>query len=303
LYPLIIDALGKGKLSVGPPYFQAVFVPLMIPMVFFMGIGPIARWKKASLPDIAVRLRWAFGAGIVTAIILPFILGKWTPMISVGILMATWIIASLITSFSRTIKRSKELGGRGLRGLSRSYYGMQLAHFGVAVFILGITLVKGYETEKDVRMDLGDTTSVGGYVFRFDGVVDSDGPNYTAKKGFFQVSKNNREIMKLTPEKRIYTVQQMPMTEAAIDTGLFRDLYVSLGEPVSGGAWSVRIYNKPFVDWICGGCVLMALGGLLAITDRRYRLAVRKQQQPAPHDRLATASPNAVARLAPQSKG
>jgi len=303
LYPLIIDALGKGKLSVGPPYFEAVFIPLMVPMVFFMGIGPIARWKKASLPDLAIRLRWAFVAGIVSAVTLPFVLGKWTPMISLGILMAAWIIASLITSFSRTIKRSKELGGSGLKGLSRSYYGMQLAHFGVAVFILGVTLVKGYETEKDVRMELGDTTSVGGYEFRFDGVVDSEGPNYTAKKGFIQVSKNNRLIMKLTPEKRIYNVQQTPMTEAAIDTGLFRDLYVSLGEPVSGGAWSVRIYNKPFVDWIWGGCVLMALGGLLAISDRRYRLAVRKQQQATKHGQPATVTPNAVAGLASQSKG
>ena len=302
LYPLIIDALGQGKLSVGPPYFEAVFVPLMVPMVFFMGIGPIARWKKASLPEIAVRLRWAFGAGIITAIILPFILGKWTPMISVGILMAAWIVGSLITSFARIIRRSKELGGSGLSGLSRSYYGMQLAHFGVAVFIVGVTLVKGYETEKDVRMDIGDTTTVGGYVFRFDGVVDEQGPNYQSKKGFILVSKNNRVVMTLNPEKRIYTVQQTAMTEAAIDTGLFRDLYVSLGEPVSGGAWSVRIYYKPFVDWIWGGCVLMALGGLLAVSDRRYRLAVRKREQLTPREDVA-ATPNAVARLAPQSKG
>ncbi len=301
LYPLIIDALGQGKLSVGPPYFEAVFVPLMVPMVFFMGIGPIARWKKASLPELAVRLRWAFGAGIITAIILPFILGKWTPMISIGILMAAWIVGSLITSFARTVRRSRELGGRGLAGLSRSYYGMQLAHFGVAVFIIGVTLVKGYETEKDVRMDIGDTTSVGGYEFRFDGVVDEQGPNYQAKKGFILVSKNNRVVMTLNPEKRIYTVQQTAMTEAAIDTGLFRDLYVSLGEPVSGGAWSVRIYYKPFVDWIWGGCVLMALGGLLAVSDRRYRLAVRRRKQ-MPRGDIA-AAPNAVARMAPQSKG
>jgi len=304
LYPLIIDALGKGKISVGPPYFQAVFVPLMAAMVFFMGLGPIARWRKASLPELAVRLRWAFGVGIITAIILPFIMGKWTPMISLGILMATWIIASLVTSFARTIKRSKELGGSGLAGLSRSYYGMQLAHFGIAVFIIGVTFVNGYETEKDVRMDLGDTTTVGGYEFRFDGVVNVDGPNYQAARGFIMVSKNGRPIMELNPEKRIYNVQQTPMTEAAIDTGLFRDLYVSLGEPVSGGAWSVRIYHKPFVDWIWGGCVLMALGGLLAVSDRRYRLVVRKQQSQAiPHDDLATAAPSAVARLAPQSKG
>ena len=272
-------------------------------MVFFMGIGPIARWKKASLPEIVIRLRWAFGAGIVTAIILPFILGKWTPMISLGILMATWIIATLITSFVRTIKRSKEMGGRGLSGLSRSYYGMQLAHLGVAVFIIGVTIVMGYATEKDVRMDIGDTTKVGGYVFRFDGVVDEQGPNYIAKKGFILVSKNNRIVKTLHPEKRIYSVQQTSMTEAAIDTGFFRDLYVSLGEPVSGGAWSVRVYHKPFVDWIWGGCVMMALGGLLAVSDRRYRLAVRKRRQVVSHDNITTATPNAVANMLPDSKG
>ncbi|HEY4732887.1 MAG TPA: cytochrome c-type biogenesis CcmF C-terminal domain-containing protein, partial [Gammaproteobacteria bacterium] len=196
----------------------------------------------------------------------------------------------------------KESGGSGLGGLSRSYYGMQLAHLGIAVFIIGVTLVNGYETEKDVRMEVGDTTSVGGYEFRFNGVTAIEGPNYQAKKGFILVSKNGRVVMELNPEKRIYNVQQTPMTEAAIDTGLFRDLYVSLGEPVSGGAWSVRIYNKPFVDWVWGGCVLMALGGLLAATDRRYRLAVRKQEQAVPHDNLATATPDAVARLVPQSK-
>jgi cytochrome c-type biogenesis protein CcmF len=162
-----------------------------------------------------------------------------------------------------------------MTGATRSYYGMQVAHIGVAVFIVGVTMVNGYETEKDVRMDVGDTTTVGGYEFRFDGVVETQGPNYRATRGYIQVSKDGDEVMLMHPEKRIYNVQTMPMTEAAIDTGLFRDLYVSLGEPVSGGAWSVRVYYKPFIDWIWGGCLLMALGGLLAVSDRRYRLAAR----------------------------
>jgi cytochrome c-type biogenesis protein CcmF len=157
---------------------------------------------------------------------------------------------------------------------------MQLAHLGIAVFIIGVTLVRGFEVEKDLRMGIGDTTTIAGYTFRFDGVVESQGPNYVAERGYVQVSRDGRDIELMHPEKRVYTVQTMPMTEAAIDTGLTRDLYVSLGEPLDGGAWSVRIYYKPFVDWIWGGCLLMALGGLLAITDRRYRLApVREREE------------------------
>jgi len=276
IYPLVLDALGLGKISVGPPYFGAVFVPLMVPMIFLMGIAPVARWKKASLPELTVRLRWAFGAAAVVALILPFVLGRWTPLVSLGLLLAAWIITSITVTFVRRYRRNRAIGRHGLAGMSRSYYGMQLAHLGVAVFIIGVTLVKGYEIEKDLRMGVGDTATIGSYSFRFDGVAKINGPNYRATRGFIQVSKNGSELMVMHPEKRIYNVQTMPMTEAAIDTGLFRDLYVSLGEPVSRGAWSVRIYIKPFVDWIWGGCFMMALGGLLAVSDRRYRLAVRK---------------------------
>ncbi|MFQ5487315.1 MAG: heme lyase CcmF/NrfE family subunit [Gammaproteobacteria bacterium] len=278
IYPLVLDALGLGKISVGPPYFEAVFVPLMVPLVFLMGVGPVARWKKARLPELAVRLRWAFGSAVVVALVLPFLLGGWTPMISLGLLLAAWLISTIALGFVRRYRRNRELGRPGLAGMSRSYYGMQLAHLGVAVFIIGVTLVKGYESEKDLRMGVGDTATIGGYTFRFDGVVDVPGPNYQATRGYISVSKGGRDLMVLHPEKRIYTVQTMPMTEAAIDTGLFRDLYVSLGEPLSGGAWIVRIYYKPFVDWIWGGAVLMALGGLLAVSDRRYRLALRSKK-------------------------
>ncbi len=154
---------------------------------------------------------------------------------------------------------------------------MQLAHLGVAVFIVGVTMVKGYETERDVRMVPGETVSVGGYTFRFNGTSERIGPNYRAARGIFDVAKNGVSFEKIYPEKRVYNAQGMPMTEAAIDSGVFGDLYVSLGEPVDGEAWSVRIYHKPFVDWIWGGCMLMALGGFVALTDRRYRLAARRE--------------------------
>jgi cytochrome c-type biogenesis protein CcmF len=281
LYPLIIDALGMGKLSVGPPYFNSVFVPLMVPAMFLMGIGPIARWKKASLPELAIRLRWAFLASLVTALILPFILGQWKPLVSLGLMLALWIV---ITSCLNIWQRVKTTPGQlsvfqKLASQSRSYYGMHLAHIGVAVFIVGVTLVTGYQSEQDVRMDVGDTVNAGGYTFRFNGITNVNGPNYRAARAEIEVSKNGNVVNKMYPEKRSYIATQNVMTETAIDSGLFRDLYISLGEPVNGGAWSVRVYFKPFVDWIWGGALLMAMGGGLALSDRRYALAARKQRQ------------------------
>jgi cytochrome c-type biogenesis protein CcmF len=281
LYPLFMDALGYGKLSVGPPYFEAVFVPLMIPMVLMMGLGPLARWKKMAVPDLAKRVQWAFGAAAVIAVLLPFVGGKWTPMIALGLLLGLWVIASLVVSI---VPRWTGEGSfmQRVRKQSLSYYGMQLAHLGVAVFIIGVTLVKGYETERDVRMNVGDVVHAGGYDFRFDGVTEETGPNYVAGKGHVVVSKNGNRVTELFPEKRQYNVSGMPLTEAAIETGFFRDLYVSLGEeiPESAGAWAVRVYIKPFIDWIWFGCLLMALGGMLAVSDRRYRIhKVGKEQK------------------------
>jgi cytochrome c-type biogenesis protein CcmF len=281
LYPLIIDALGMGKLSVGPPYFNSVFVPLMVPAVFLMGIGPIARWKKASLPEIAVRLRWAFLASVATAVILPFVLGQWKPLVSLGLMLALWIVT---TAFVNIWERVRTTTGQlnvlqKLAMQTRSYYGMQLAHIGVAVFIVGVTIVTGYQLEQDVRMDVGDTVSAGGYSFRLLGVTNVAGPNYQAAQAEIEVSRDGTVVRKMYPEKRNYTASGNVMTETAIDSGIFRDLYLSLGEPVSGGAWSVRVYYKPFVSWIWGGAILMAMGGGLALSDRRYALAARKQRQ------------------------
>ncbi|MDP2694284.1 MAG: cytochrome c-type biogenesis CcmF C-terminal domain-containing protein, partial [Gallionella sp.] len=273
LYPLFMDALGQGKLSVGPPYFEAVFVPLMVPMVLMMGLGPLARWKRFSMPELAKRVRWAFASAVLIALLLPLTMGKWNAMIALGLLMAFWIIASAALSLRERLAGHGNFMQRA-RGQSLSYYGMQFAHLGVAVFIIGVTLVNGYETERDVRMDVGDILQEGGYEFRFNGTTEIEGPNYMAAKGHVTVSKNGKLVTELYPEKRQYNASGMPMTEAAIDTGWLGDLYVSLGEPIpdSNGAWAVRVYIKPFVDWIWAGCLLMALGGVLAISDRRYRL-------------------------------
>jgi cytochrome c-type biogenesis protein CcmF len=261
----------------------------MTPAVFLMGIGPIARWKKADLPELATRLRWSFGVSLATALLLPVALGKSTFLINLGLLLAIWIVTTAVVNLR---ERLIHVVGDGLMGrlasLPRSYWGMTLAHCGVAVFIVGVTLVKGYEMEKDLRMNVGETATIGGYRFRFDGVQELKGPNYMAARGRFHVSKDGREVSQMFPEKRLYSVQGQTMTEAAIDSGLFRDLYVSLGEPLDGGAWSVRLYHKPFVDWIWGGCLLLALGGGLAVTDRRYRFAWRKEQD------TVSAAPQAV---------
>ncbi|MEQ1591268.1 MAG: heme lyase CcmF/NrfE family subunit [Thiobacillaceae bacterium] len=279
LYPLVLDSLGLGKISVGPPYFDNVFVPLMAPAIFLMGIGPLARWKSASLPELAMRLRWAFAISLVSALLLPLVLGQWSPMVSFGLLLALWVFTSTALNLWSRIQRT---GGETLRhrisGQSRSYFGMLVAHFGIGVFIVGVTLVKGYQIEKDVRMDVGDTVTIGAYQFVFKGVTETPGPNYMASRGSIDILKNGQLERTMAPEKRIYTATQMPMTEAAIATGFTRDLYVSLGEPVDNGAWVVRVYIKPFVDWIWGGCLIMAMGGALTLTDRRYRLARRREQ-------------------------
>ncbi len=289
LYPLIIDALDLGKLSVGPPYFEAVFVPLMTPAIFLIGVGPLARWKQASLPDLAVRLRWAFAVSMVTALVMPFLMGEWKPWVSFGLLLAFWVIASMAVNLRhRLMSSGKEGLFAKLASQSRSYYGMHAAHLGIAVFIIGVTLVGGYETEKDVRMEIGNTVEVGGYTFRFNGVKKEPGPNYMADIGQMDVLRNGEKVRSMEPEKRTYTASGMAMTEAAIDTGVFRDLYVALGEPLENGAWVVRVYHKPFVDWIWFGCMLMAFGGFLAVSDRRYRLAMREKRQPVDDKKVAS---------------
>ncbi len=281
LYPLVLDSLGLGKISVGPPYFDNVFVPLMAPAIFLMGIGPLARWKSASLPELAVRVRWAFGISLVTALLLPVALGQWTPMISFGLLLAFWVFTSTALNLWSRVKPIAGMSmPQRLGAQSRSYYGMLLAHLGIGVFIVGVTMVRGYQTEKDVRMDIGDTVTIGAYQFVFKGVSETMGPNYKASRGNIEILKNGQTVRMLAPEKRIYFATQMPMTEAAIDPGLTRDLYVSLGEPVGNGAWVVRVYVKPFVDWIWVGCFIMAMGGALALLDRRYRLARRRATVP-----------------------
>src|SRR5258706_2423547 len=194
LYPLFLDALDLGKISVGPPYFDSVFVPLMAPAIFLMGIGPLARWKAASVPELAVRLRWAFAVSLVTALVAPLAMGHWTPMVSFGLLLAFWVIVSQAANLYQRIRDVPGPVAERFAKQPRGYYGMLLAHAGVGIFIIGVTLVKGHESEKDLRMEVGDTAAVGGYTFRFDGAAQSRGPNYRAMVGSITVIKNGREL-------------------------------------------------------------------------------------------------------------
>ncbi|HXR57151.1 MAG TPA: heme lyase CcmF/NrfE family subunit [Casimicrobiaceae bacterium] len=282
LYPLMIDALHLGKISVGPPYFNAVFYPLMAPLVFLLGIGPIAAWRQARAPDLWTKLQWAVYVSLATAALAPFAMGQWKPLVALGLLMAAWIAASTFTVLLQRLRNAPQRGlVDRLRANAPAWYGMLLAHLGVAVFIVGVTLVKGYEVERDVRLDVGQSIDVRGETYTFRGVSEQAGPNYDATVGTIDVTRSGKPVTTLTPQKRTFRASGQVMTEASIDWGVGGDRYVSLGEPVTdkgaAGAWSVRIYVKPFVDWIWGGCLVMALGGFCAVADRRYRLAVRQR--------------------------
>jgi cytochrome c-type biogenesis protein CcmF len=263
LYPLFLDALGMGKVSVGPPYFNAVFVPLFAPILFLMGVGPLARWGQASLPDLAVRLRWAFAVSLVLAAALPLLYGGPRVMTSVGLFLGLWILLSAVVGL---FERRRRAGGTSL-----GFWGMQLAHAGLAVVVIGITVVSSYEAERDVRMDVGDHVDLAGYRFTFKGATAQTGSNYVADRGTVEVASPGGETLVLYPEKRKYNATGTGMTEAAMHSTLFGDLYVSMGEFLGGQAWSVRVYHKPFIGWLWGGAALMALGGALAASDRRYR--------------------------------
>ena len=265
VYPLIVDALNLGKLSVGAPYFNAVFVPLMVPVVFLMVPGGIAHWREARWKELGRDLQIPAVAAVVSAFAVWALTERGTWLVAMGTGLAVWVVVGLLMQIVTRMKKP----GR----IAPSFWGMHLAHLGIAVIVVGITFVKGYEVERDVRMGIQDTVSIGEYSFELMGVSDVNGPNYKALRGEVKVTQGGEFLEMLYPEKRKYFSSAMPMTEAAIDSGLFRDLYVSLGEPVQGDKpqWSVRVFYKPFVSWLWYGSILMVLGGLLAVSDRRYR--------------------------------
>jgi cytochrome c-type biogenesis protein CcmF len=265
IYPLIIDALNLGKLSVGPPYFNAVFAPLLVPTVFLMVPGSVARWREANIREIAFKLRWTFAGAVALALLLPFVLGGWSLGAAFGLFLGCWVALG-------TAQQVLERVGKPGR-IPASFWGQHIAHFGMAVLVIGITGVKCYEVERDVRMQIGDVVTIAPYTFRLNSLDEVRGPNYKAVRADVQVLRDDKVIEILQPEKRRYFSSAMAMTEAGIDSGFMRDLYVSLGEPLDDARteWSMRVYYKPFVPWLWGGVLLMVLGGVLAALDRRYR--------------------------------
>ncbi|MDI1302470.1 MAG: heme lyase CcmF/NrfE family subunit [bacterium] len=282
LYPLFLDVLGLGKISVGPPYFETVIPFILLPAVFLMAAGPFARWKKVSLAELLRPLRLVFLAALAVVVLLPWWMGRWSWLVALGIMAATWLAFGTLAHLQERLSRHSGTPlSQRLAASPLSYYGMLLAHAGIAVFIFGVTLVQGYGVERDVVMTPGQTVSISDWRITFVGVDDVKGPNYVAAHGVFELTRDEgRVIYLLEPQKRHYLSGDQTMTEAAIDSGFFRDIYIALGEPVqaqsadagkNGEAWSVRLYFKPFVNWIWGGCLMMALGGFLAVLDRRYR--------------------------------
>ncbi|MFA7633653.1 MAG: heme lyase CcmF/NrfE family subunit [Thiohalomonadaceae bacterium] len=273
LYPLIIDDLGAGKISVGAPYFNAVFVPLMIPLVVLMGLGPLVRWKSDQAARLQQMIRGTLVISIGIGLLLPWLLFRsWEPMVIVGSIIAVWVALSALLDLRNRLRNASSFWS-GLRKQSRSFYGMVLAHLGVAVTVVGITFSSYYSLEHDVRLAPGETFVMGEHDFLFEKLVHHEGPNYSSDLAVIQVQKQGKQVATLHTEKRLYTVTGMPMTEAGIDWGLTRDLYVALGEPLGDGSWAVRMYYKPYVRWIWLGALLMSFGGLLAAADRRYRLS------------------------------
>jgi len=281
LYPLFIDAMGLGKISVGPPYFNAVFVPLMAPALFLMGIGPLARWKDASLPDVVTRMKWALGVALATGLLLPLTLDGFNPWASLGFFLAAWITLAVLAAFIDRLKHGQ--GGllQKLAALPRGFWGMQLAHLGMAIGVAGIAVVANYSTERDVRMEVGSYAELAGYTFTFRGTTEHDGPNYRAARGTLEVSQNGKPVATLHPEKRIYNASGSGMTEAAVHPNIFRDVYVALGEQLDDqGAWTVRLFHKPFINWLWFGALFMVVGGFMAASDKRYRIALRRSEVP-----------------------
>ncbi|MEP5764509.1 MAG: heme lyase CcmF/NrfE family subunit [Halieaceae bacterium] len=278
LFPLITDALGLGKYSVGPPYFNSVFLPLMALLIPFMGIGPTSRWKR----DETARWRAELLAPALAALIIgfgfPFLYGgSFNLWVMLAVVLAGWLVLAMLRDLGRQVRNASSLMV-GLRRLTPSYYGMQLAHLGFAASVIGVVLTSQYAVERDLKMAPGDSHDIAGYHFVFDELSKVRGPNFIADGANFSVSQDGVVIARLQAQKRRYLASGQVMTEAAIDAGVFRDIFIAMGEPLGGESWAIRLHYKPFVRWIWGGAIAMGLGGFLTLADRRYRRARRRSE-------------------------
>jgi len=264
LYPLFLDALNMGKISVGPPYFNVVFLIPTLPLVFLLAIGMHAAWKKAKLEDMRKPLVVLFSASLAFGLVVPIVAyGKFHIMTVIGLTAGVWVILS---SLYEPLQRL-----RLKQSIARGVLGMTVAHIGVGLFAIGVTVTQTYRVEKDVALKAGESVTLEGYDFLFKSTRQVQGPNYDAVESEVVITRDGREVATLNPQKRVYRVQKSPMTESGIEVDWNRDLFVAMGDDLGAGAWSVRVQYKPMVRFIWLGALVMALGGLIAISDRRYR--------------------------------
>lgn len=289
VYPLLLDALNLGKISVGPPYFNALFVPLTVILCVFMGLGPSARWKQMKGSELARRLGLSGVVALLIGTVIPLLYhGEWSLKVSIGLVCALWLVLSLVRDLWQKAARrtSGDSGGRlrALKRLAPAYWGMVLGHLGLAVTIIGVTMVSNYSVERNVRMGVGDRLELAGMSFTMTALDQRRGPNYLADTATIQVTRgDSTRHFVMTPEKRLYIARGMPMTQVALEPGLFHDLYIAMGEALDDGSWALRFQIKPMVRWLWLGALMMAIGGLVAVLDRRYRrnLAVREPPLPS----------------------
>ncbi|TFH87632.1 heme lyase CcmF/NrfE family subunit [Billgrantia azerbaijanica] len=284
LYPLVLSALGLGKISVGPPYFDTVFAPLMLPLLLLVGLGPTVAWKQASPAATLRELRGAVVASVVAGGLWPLAVGSWRPLTALALMLAVWIVLTALLDVRKRLGRARQpLAVRVKRITRPAFLGMHLAHVGLALVVVAIAMVKTYEVERDVRLAPGESATVAGYDFTLQDVSLAAGPNYEADQATLVVSRGGQPVATLAPQRRYYDTQPgMPMNQAALHRAITRDVYVSLGERLEGDAWSLRLYYKPYMVWMWSGALLLALGGLLAAADKRYRLRRRRSSAAAP---------------------
>lgn len=294
LFPMVYQALTDDLISIGPPYFNAIFVPLMALLALVLGVGPISRWKKTSGRYLSTQLLWvgviSLGLGVVLplAITLEFGLGA-----TITIALALWILLSAVRDIKNKVANKKTLSA-GLASLPLSYYGMQIAHLGVAIMVVGAALTSVYSTEKSVLLSPGERMSLGGYAFEFVGAKPITGPNFRGMEATLNVYRGDEFLRELHPERRLYLASGTPSTEMAIDAGFWRDLFVTLGEEKGAASWSMTIYVKPFVRWVWLGAIFMCLGGVVAAGDKRYRRALEKHADKKQSVDVSSAGPAEV---------
>ena len=274
LAPLFVELFTGGKISVGPPYFDIAFAIPMIPLILLIGIGMHTAWRRQEALSLRDRLKKAALAAVVLGIAIPLVFyGRASVLMVVGTISALWIMIVSLIGPVQSLRRAK-----GTTGITRGALGMSIAHFGVGMFVLGVTIVSSFTIEADRSLTIGDTVEVAGFEFELRGLQNITGPNYQAIEGEIDVRRNGAFVSQLRPQKRTYLVQQSPMTEAAIDGRWHRDVFVALGEPLGNNAWSVRLQYKPLIRFIWLGAFVMAFGGVVAASDRRYRLSAREKE-------------------------